>query len=210
MFMRAVRSRLLFEQMKGRGVRVISKDDLRTVTADARVKDRFVIVDCIGLCESDLVETHSLEKKPSVPMKGLLDAVGFGSTDPEIVSTLAGRLARLARTLDKPALERLGKMAGVALPELVAGMVEALDSDRQLQAARNAADLPEGAQASPAQVKVHGRAARVAAAHQGPGGHELQDRAGRLRRRAVQPKGWVGQGVQGVRDGAGWAPGRAE
>ena len=153
MFMRAVRSRLLFEQMKGRGVRVISKDDLRTVTADAKGKDRFVIVDCIGLCESDLVETHSLEKQPSVSMKGLLDAVGFGSTDPEIVSTLAGRLARLARTLEAPALERLEEVAGVAVRELVAGMVEALDPDRQLQAARDAADLPEGAQPSPAQVK---------------------------------------------------------
>ncbi len=152
MFMRAVRSRLLFEQMKGRGVRVIDKDDLRTVTSDAKGKTRFVIVDCVGLCESDLVETRSLERQPTVPLKGLLDAVGFGSVDPEVVSTLAGRLARLARTLDAPELERFREVAGVALPELVGGMVEALDPDRQLEAARNAADLPERAVPSPTQV----------------------------------------------------------
>src|SRR6185437_10255798 len=49
MFMRAVKSRNFFEQMKGRGVRVIDAGDLQAVTADATVKDRFVIVDCVGL-----------------------------------------------------------------------------------------------------------------------------------------------------------------
>ncbi|HVA23575.1 MAG TPA: DEAD/DEAH box helicase family protein, partial [Chloroflexota bacterium] len=51
MFMRAVKSRTFFEQMKGRGVRVINPTDLRAVTADAVNKDHFVIVDCVGLCE---------------------------------------------------------------------------------------------------------------------------------------------------------------
>ncbi len=54
MFMRAVKSRTFFEQMKGRGVRVISPDDLKGVTPDAKAKDHFVIVDCVGVCEHDL------------------------------------------------------------------------------------------------------------------------------------------------------------
>ena len=153
MFMRSVRSRLLFEQMKGRGVRVISKDDLQAVTSDAGAKDRYVIVDCVGLCASSLVETHSLEQHPTMSMKSVMDAVGFGSTDSGIISTLAGRLARLARRLDGPQLERFREMAGVSLPELVAGMVDALDPDRQLEAARNAEGLPEDALPSPAQLK---------------------------------------------------------
>ena len=37
-FMRSVRSRTFFEQMKGRGVRVINDTDLRAVTPDARAK----------------------------------------------------------------------------------------------------------------------------------------------------------------------------
>ena len=47
-FMRNVKSAGFFEQMKGRGVRVISPDKLRTVTPSARVKDRFIIVDAVG------------------------------------------------------------------------------------------------------------------------------------------------------------------
>ncbi len=45
MFMRAVKSRNFFEQMKGRGVRVIDDTDLQAVTPDARAKNHFVIVD---------------------------------------------------------------------------------------------------------------------------------------------------------------------
>ena len=39
MFMRSVHSRVLFEQMKGRGVRVINPDELRAVTPDAQGQD---------------------------------------------------------------------------------------------------------------------------------------------------------------------------
>ena len=42
MFMRAVRSRVYFEQMKGRGVRIIDRDELQAVTPDARAKTHFV------------------------------------------------------------------------------------------------------------------------------------------------------------------------
>ncbi|MEK6700178.1 MAG: DEAD/DEAH box helicase family protein, partial [Nitrospirota bacterium] len=38
LFMRSVKSRSFFEQMKGRGVRVINDDDLKAVTPDARTK----------------------------------------------------------------------------------------------------------------------------------------------------------------------------
>jgi type I site-specific restriction endonuclease len=44
-FLRDVLSLNYFEQMKGRGVRVLSSDELRGVTPDAETKDRFVIVD---------------------------------------------------------------------------------------------------------------------------------------------------------------------
>ena len=47
-FLRNVKSAGFFEQMKGRGVRVISPDKLRVVTPSAKVKDRFIIVDAVG------------------------------------------------------------------------------------------------------------------------------------------------------------------
>ena len=99
MFMRAVKSRNFFEQMKGRGVRVINGTDFQAVTPDARRKTHFVIVDCVGVCEQELSDTQPLERKPTVSFEKLLQAVAFGSTDPDVLSSLAGRLARLDRQL---------------------------------------------------------------------------------------------------------------
>src|SRR6202795_326709 len=62
MFMRTVKSRNYFEQMKGRGVRVISSDDFRAVTPDATNKTHFVIVDCVGQCEQVLTDSKPLER----------------------------------------------------------------------------------------------------------------------------------------------------
>ncbi len=63
--MRQVRSRVLFEQMLGRGTRVINPNDLQAVTPDARVKDRFVIVDAVGIVEQEKIDTQTLERKRS-------------------------------------------------------------------------------------------------------------------------------------------------
>ena len=58
-FMRSVKSRSFFEQMKGRGVRVIKDDDLRGVNPGEHVhKDHFVIVDCVGVCERDKTDSR--------------------------------------------------------------------------------------------------------------------------------------------------------
>lgn len=59
MFMRAVKSRLLFEQMKGRGVRTINPNDLRAVSGeDATAKTHFVIVDCVEITETNLSDSQ--------------------------------------------------------------------------------------------------------------------------------------------------------
>ena len=112
MFLREVKSRNLFEQMKGRGARVVTTTDLQAVTPDAEAKTHFIIVDAVGVCETDLVDTHPLEKKPSVSFEKLLDAVAFGNREKDVLSSLASRLARLDRQLNKEDQEddcRLGR-----------------------------------------------------------------------------------------------------
>ena len=52
LFMRDVKSRNYFEQMKGRGTRVLEPDDLRKVTPDAAAKTHYVIVDAVGVTKS--------------------------------------------------------------------------------------------------------------------------------------------------------------
>jgi type I restriction enzyme, R subunit len=142
-FMRAVKSRTYFEQMKGRGVRVINEADFQAVTPDAKAKSRFVIIDAVGVTESDLNDTQPLERKPTVPLDRLLKQLSFGSRDPEVVSTIAGRLARLDRQLTKEDREELEQLASTDLRDLTRALVESVDPDRHLEAAKEATGKDE-------------------------------------------------------------------
>ena len=138
-FLRQVRSRNYFEQMKHRGSRVVSETELTAVTPDAKAKTRFVMVDAVGLCESEMNDTRPLERQPSVPFEKLLQAVAFGSRDPDVLSSLASRLARLERQFsdaDQRAVEELN--GGQPLSTITGTIVRALDPDTQLEAARKA------------------------------------------------------------------------
>jgi type I restriction enzyme R subunit len=138
-FMRNVKSAGFFEQMKGRGVRVISLDKLRTVTPDARGKDRFIIVDATGVCEQDKTDSHSLNMKPSAKLEELLNYVAQGGIDPDALTTLAGRLARLQRQFTPAQLVELANLAGgKSFPELARDLIDACDPDSQIEAAKKA------------------------------------------------------------------------
>jgi type I restriction enzyme R subunit len=127
-FMRSVKSRTYFEQMKGRGVRVIDEATFQSVTPDATAKSRFVIVDAVGVTESDLNDTQPLDRKPTVPLERLLKQLSFGSRDPDVVSTIAGRIARLERQLTKDDREELEELAAMPLRELTRALVEAVEA----------------------------------------------------------------------------------
>ena len=130
-FMRMVRSRNFFEQMKGRGVRVIDANDLRAVTPDAKVKDRFVIVDAVGVTDAGLHDTVPLERRPGVGFDRLLNQIGLGSTDEAVVSSVASRLARLARRITAEDRTEVENVAGIGLGDLVRQITDALDPDRR-------------------------------------------------------------------------------
>jgi len=136
-FMRNVKSAGFFEQMKGRGVRVISPDKLRTVTPSARVKDRFIIVDAVGVCKQDKTDSHTLNRKPSATLEEILNYVAQGGLDPDALTTLAGRLARLQREFSLDQLKELRELAGgKSFPDLAHDLLHSLDSDAQIAAAR--------------------------------------------------------------------------
>jgi type I restriction enzyme R subunit len=131
-FMRSVKSRNFFEQMKGRGVRVINPDDLRAVTPDAKAKDHFVIVDCVGVCERDMTDSRPMDQKKSVPFDKLLQAVALGNTEPDVLSSVAARLSRLDRDLDDAAKTRIiNASGGYTLKDLSRCIVDALNPDRE-------------------------------------------------------------------------------
>ncbi|MBK6589379.1 MAG: DEAD/DEAH box helicase family protein [Acidobacteria bacterium] len=131
LFMRDVRSRNYFEQMKGRGTRTIALDDLKKVTPTAKfAKDHFVIVDAVGVTKSIKADSRPLERKPSVALKDLMQAVAVGVRDEDTFSTLAGRLIRLDKQIsDKQREIFKEKTGGKTVSEVAAALVRAHDPD---------------------------------------------------------------------------------
>lgn len=159
-FMRDVKSANYFEQMKGRGSRVVSADELKSVTGDATAKTRFVIVDAVGVCEREHVDAPSLERKPSVSLKELLKVVGMGSTHPDVVSTLAGRLARLSRQMTPAQTASLQAVTGQPLPALIGTLAASVDPDVQEARAQERFLVEDP---TPEQLAEVGEEARLAA-----------------------------------------------
>jgi type I restriction enzyme R subunit len=154
MFLRNVKSPGFFEQMKGRGVRVIKEDDLRQVTPDAHFKDRFIIVDSVGVCEQVKTESAPLNCRPNVSLKKLLDLVAVGNTHPDVLSSLGVRLARLDRQIEPETRKELKQLAkGKDLAQLSSALFKAADPDEYILAARIAAGLEPDKKPSDKQVK---------------------------------------------------------
>ena len=136
LFMRQVKSRVLFEQMLGRGTRVINATDLKAVTPDATIKDRFVIVDAVGVVEQEKMETQTLEKKRTISFAKLIESVAFGNQEDDTLSSLAGRLARLERNIsedDRKAIQE--RSGGRSLKDLANALLDAIDPDKHVEAA---------------------------------------------------------------------------
>ena len=136
LFMRNVNSAGYFEQMKGRGVRVIEPGDLRKVTPDAKNKTHFVIVDAVGVCERDKTVSAPLERKPSVSTKQLLQDAAMGKVNADLVSSLASRLARLGKQVDEAQAARIARESGgESLAELTGRLLESIDPQETHEAA---------------------------------------------------------------------------
>jgi type I restriction enzyme R subunit len=134
LFMRSVKSEGLFEQMKGRGTRTMRDDDFQAVTPDAKSKTHFVLIDAVGICERIKTDDPPLERNLSIPLKDLLKAVSLGKRDEATLTTLAGRLGRLARRASADEEESIkGISGGSTIRELAARLVDALNPDKQLE-----------------------------------------------------------------------------
>jgi type I restriction enzyme, R subunit len=131
LFMRDVKSKNYFEQMKGRGTRTIDLDNLVKVTPTAKyTKDHFVIIDAIGVTKSCKTDSRPLEKKPGVPLKDLLQAVAVGARDEALFTTLASRLARLDKQLtEKEKKQFIEKSNGKSVSQVAKDLLNAFNPD---------------------------------------------------------------------------------
>jgi type I restriction enzyme R subunit len=141
LFLRDTRSRTYFEQMKGRGTRVLTPTDLQAVSgADAHAKTHFVIVDAVGVCESDKTDSRPLERQRTVAFDKLLLGVALGKRDEDTLTTLAGRLARLDREISRDGAKKIEVLSGgKSLSELSGALLRAIDPDATEDARRQLA-----------------------------------------------------------------------
>ena len=131
LFMRQVHSANYFEQMLGRGTRIISETDLQAATPDAVSKTHFVIVDAVGVLEHDKVDVGTLDRKRALSLDRLLEAAAFRMVDEDMLSSLAARLARLEGQLTDDERDAVAEASGGKSPrELAHGLLDALDPDK--------------------------------------------------------------------------------
>jgi type I restriction enzyme, R subunit len=168
LFMRDVRSRNYFEQMKGRGTRTFKADDLKKVTPSASGnKTHFVIVDAVGVCKSVKTDSRALERKRNVPIKDLMLNVAMGNRDEDTVTSLANRLARLnTQITDKERQKFTELTGGKGITDIIHELFDAFNPDKNMERARKKHRLassvePAENQIAEAQIEMAFEASKV-------------------------------------------------
>ena len=151
-FLRDVKSQIYFDQMKGRGTRVINSDDLVAVTPDAVSKDHFVIVDAVGVCEHAMSDTHSLNRKKGVSFENLMQAAAEGRADADDLESLAGRMSRLDLQLDEDDRVEIEQRADMSLSQMIHSILDGIDVDKQIERAKEQFQTSEPTQEQIAEV----------------------------------------------------------
>lgn len=130
-FMRDVKTKNYFDQMKGRGTRTIKPDDLIAITPDAKAKTHFVIVDAVGVCEHSKSDTHSLSKKPMVSFKALLDKAVDKNADTGDLESLVYRFSRLNAKIEQKDRDEIADANnGESLSDIGNVLLDAIDTDK--------------------------------------------------------------------------------
>ncbi|WP_082121669.1 MULTISPECIES: DEAD/DEAH box helicase family protein [Frankia] len=138
LFLRNPKSPVAFEQMKGRGARTIDPAEFQSVTPDARTKDRFVLVDAIGVVDTKRVDAAPLARhtERQISLEALLRKAGSLEITADETATLASRLARLDQRLTAEERTELETLAKMPLAEVVGSLVRAADPDLLADAER--------------------------------------------------------------------------
>ena len=134
-FMRDVKTKNYFDQMKGRGTRTIDPDDLMAVTPDAKSKTHFVIIDAVGVCEHAMSDTHSLSTRPNVSFKALLDKATDKNADTGDIESLVYRLSRLNMKLSDDEKKEIAS-EGKSLVEIEKILLDGIDQDKRVEKAK--------------------------------------------------------------------------
>lgn len=101
LFMRDVRSEVLYTQMKGRACRIINDDKLKEVTPNAETKECYYIVDAVGVTEYDKgIPSPSTPKEPMprpLSLEHLLERLAHGEVSDRNLELLRDYCATIHR-----------------------------------------------------------------------------------------------------------------
>jgi type I restriction enzyme R subunit len=132
LFMRDVKSKSYYEQMKGRGTRTCGLEELKATGTPAAkyTKDHFVIIDAIGVEKSQKTDSRPLEKKPGMSLKEVVESIALGNTGEDMLTTLANRLIRLDKQInEKEKTAFAEKTEGQSINHVVKQLLNAYDPD---------------------------------------------------------------------------------
>jgi type I restriction enzyme R subunit len=170
--------------MKGRGTRTIDPDALASVTPDAGGKTRFVLVDAVGVTESDKTDSRPMESKPSVAFDKLLLGIAMGARDEATLTTVASRLARLDRMLSQADREEIAKVSGGhSVKQIAAALIKATDPD-EIKGRAVPPGAPTYSEPTPAELKAAAEALAEEAAKPLASNPALRDLLEAKRRKA--------------------------
>lgn len=131
-FMRDVESESFYIQMKGRGVRSLSDDKLRTVTPNADTKDFFYLIDAVGITENDKKAGSIINRderlKPIPELKLLLEEITIGYIPDEYLRSLADKIARINVKADDAQRAEFISLSACSMEEIVNNFYAALCS----------------------------------------------------------------------------------
>lgn len=140
-FMRDVRSGTYFEQMKGRGARSINDADFQAVTEQGVHKERFVIVDAVGVTEHDFVDVTVTDRVKSESLESLLKKAAARELTQDEAATLGSRLSKLGLRMSSQERDEVEAIAGTSIEDISQQLIKSVNSDVLAEVVKNA---PEG------------------------------------------------------------------
>ncbi len=147
-FMRDVRSKNYFEQMKGRATRTLNHEDLKRVTPSATERKLgYVLVDAVGVTKTVKTASRQLERNPAVSLKDLMMSVVLGANDEDTLTSLSNRLLKLDKVLSNKEQEKVATLSGkLTLTNIAANILNAFDEDVITQKAEEIHNSPTAEQ----------------------------------------------------------------
>lgn len=108
-------------------------DHFQSVTPDARAKEKFLLVDAVGVTDSPLVDAKPLlpASQRQVSLEKLLNKAASHSITTDEAAALAGRLARLDRKITPAEREELAQVGGLPFVDVVRGLEQVTADEAQ-------------------------------------------------------------------------------